>query len=138
MPAAVPLMGTNAKVEVTPIVGGVAGTAKVLKNSKWSLKPKVKIGEAPNTTDGMLRAVGLTDYDGTVDGFLDESDAIEGDIREGTICKLKLYRDATHFWECQSVIIGDFSDETGINEDPERWSFSFMRQSGALVAPIYT
>lgn len=130
MPAAVPIVGVNSIVKFTP----QGGTEVTLKNSKWSLSKKANIKDAPNTSDGMVRAKGIPDFEGSVEGFTDTSDPIEGDVQEGTIGTLKLYRDSTKFYS-MSVIIGDFDIETGV-DDLETWTFSFMKSSGTVTNPV--
>jgi|GEM_PF-4285922 len=133
MPSAVPIVGVNAVVKFTPLGGATPGEI-IIKNSKWSLSRKANIKDAPNTTDGMLRAQGIPDFEGSVEGFIDTTDPIDGDVTVGTIGTLKLYRDATKFYS-MTVIIGDMDIETGV-DDLETWTFSFMKSSGTITNPV--
>jgi hypothetical protein len=131
-----PIVGVDAVVELTPPGGG--GTI-TLKNSKYKITPKNAIKEAPNTTDGMLRAPGLNDYTGSFEGHTDatsgatgaESQAMPGDVFD-----FKLYRSKTTnlYWSGRLIIGEDLSIETGVDQT-EDWSFSFAKQSGPLVTP---
>jgi hypothetical protein len=135
MSLAVPIVGINAKVTFTPSGGSVV----TLKNASYKLQPIGNVKEAPNTTDGMVRIGGLTDYKGSVQGKTDvqaTGSAIEAQVFNNVIGELKLYRDATRFWDCTAVIIDNLSIDAKVDE-PEEWSFDFMKQSGTLTAPVY-
>jgi hypothetical protein len=131
MSVANPIKGVNSIVKFTPS----GGSEYTLKNSKWSINPKSMIGEAPNTTDGMVRAPGIKDYDGDVEGFFDTTQPIEQNITEGTIGTLKMYRDSTHYW-AGTVIIQGFTEDTGV-DDFDKWKFSYAKQSGSLTPPAF-
>jgi hypothetical protein len=139
MPNAVPIKGVNAKVTVAPITGGTVGTAVTLKNSKWDFSKDPNISTAPNTTDGMLRAAGLLDYEITISGSLDNTTGsqIEANIAEGADVQICLYRDTSHFWTLTSSIITKFSESTGA-EELDEWSFSAAKNGGTITAPTYT
>lgn len=130
MSVATPIVGVNAKVTFTP----AGGSEVTLKNSKWTLKKDPNIAKTTNTTDGIVRAVGLQDAEGTVNGFLDSSQPIEADISEGTTGVLKLYRNATKFYSL-TAIIGTLNISTGTDE-PEQWDFNYMLQSGSVTEPV--
>lgn len=131
-----PIVGVDAVVELTPVAGG---TTIILKNSKYKIALKNAIKEAPNTSDGMLRAPGLNDYSGTVEGHTDVSSAtspIENQALPGSIWNAKFYRSlgAATFWSGTIIMGEDLSIETGCDQT-EDWSFSFAKQSGPLVTP---
>jgi hypothetical protein len=135
MSTAVPIVGTNAKVVFIP----VGGSPITLKNSHYTLQPTGNIKEGPNTSDGMVRCGGLDDYKGSIKGYTDVSGnttPIEQQVANKTIGELKLYRDATHFWDCTAVIIDNLQIESDVNE-PEEWSFDFLKQSGTFNPPTY-
>jgi hypothetical protein len=127
--AATPIVGTNAVVTFVPSGGSLV----TLKNSDWTYKPKNMVKEAPNTTDGMLRAAGLFDAEGTVKGHVDTTQPIESNITVGTIGVLKWYRNATKFFQA-TVIIEDLSIETGVDQT-EDWDFTWKLQSGTVTNP---
>lgn len=129
MPAT-PIVGTDAIAKFTPD----GGSEVTLKNSKWTLNRKPNIKDAPNTSDGMIRTTGIKDFDGSVEGFTDSGDPIEGDIEDGTKGVLKLYRNTTKFFQ-GNVIIGDFEITTGV-DDLETWKFNFMKSSGTITNPV--
>jgi hypothetical protein len=135
MPDAVPIVGLNARAEFTP----TGGTLTVLKNSKWTLVKHKNIKEAPNTTDGMLRARGLPDATGTVEGFIDATSAatlITTQLPDGDdIGVLKLYINATQFYQV-TAILGDITVDVGGVNDLEKWSFPWMLQSGTVTDPV--
>lgn len=134
MPVATPIVGTLAKVTFT--VG--AGTPAELKNSKWTMVKHANIKEAPNTTDGMLRARGLLDATGTVEGFIDSTSTATLPttlINEGDVGTLKLYINATQFYSV-TAIIGDVTVDMGGVNDLEKWSFPWMLQSGTVTEPV--
>lgn len=132
MPVSVPMVGTAAKVTYQSSGGGGVLT---LKNNKWTLKKEPNIKTSSNTTDGIVRAAGMSDYSGTVDGEMDTTagQRIEANINEGDIGTLKIYTDGTKFFQ-GTVIIGPLTIETG-TDDLEKWSFEFMKQSGTLTEP---
>jgi hypothetical protein len=136
MAIAQPIVGINSRVDVAPIVSGTIGAYVTLKNSKWSLTIKPSIKEAPNTTDGMLRALGLADYSFSVDGSFDVSQPIEGNLAAGAIVAVKLFRDSSHFWAASAAILGSFKEDTGA-DDLDTWSFEGMKQSGTLTPPVF-
>lgn len=131
MANAQPIKGVNSLVKFTP-----QGSSEVLiKNSDWEIMPKNLIGEAPNTSDGMLRAKGMDDYEGSVKGYFDITQPIDTNITQGTIGTLKLYRDLTHFWTA-TVIIASFKESTGVDAF-DMWEFSYSKQSGQLIPPTF-
>lgn len=133
---AVPYVGVDAIVKLTLQPGGAEFT---LKNSDWELTLKNMIKEAPNTTDGMLRAPGLADYSGKVSGHTDvalPANAIEANVVPGSIFGFKLYRSngaSTYF--AGNLIVGeDLSIKTGV-DSTEDWDFSFAKCYGPLIFP---
>lgn len=133
---ATPIVGVAAVVELTPIAGGSTVT---LKNSKYKLMLKSNIKEAPNTTDGMLRAVGLYDYTGSIEGSTDSTSgttAIEGQALPGQVWDFKIYRSKTaNTYFGGTLILGEtLSIESGVDM-AESWSFDFARAYGALTLP---
>lgn len=130
MPAT-PIVGTAAKVTFTPASGGGEVT---LKNSKWTLKRDPNVKMTSNTTDGIVRVAGMQDAEGTVNGFLDTTAPIYASIGEGVTGTLKLYTDATKFYQL-TAIIGASNFETG-TDDPATWDFAYMLQSGTVTEPV--
>lgn len=130
MAVAVVHVGTAAKVTFQP----TGGSLVTLKNSEWSLKRDPSIAKSSNTTDGIVRAVGMTDASGTVKGDVDTSERCEAQVAIGTIGTLKLYVDATKFFSLVAII-GPFNIETG-TEKMETWDFEFMLQSGSVTLPV--
>lgn len=130
MPAT-PNVGRNAIVKWTTPVGG---TEITISNSDWNLDIVNRIKEAPNTVDGMVRAAGLEDATGSVKGFVDTSNVIEGDVNDGDIGTLKLYRNSTKFFSLV-VIISNLKITTGVDA-LEEWSFDFALQSGSITKPV--
>lgn len=131
MSVAQPIKGVNSLVKFTPS----GGSEYLLKNSDWDITPKNMIGEAPNTTDGMLRAKGIDDFEGSVKGYFDVTQPIDQNITQGTTGTLKLFRDTTHFW-LATVIIESFKESTGVDAF-DMWEFSFKKQSGSLTPPAF-
>lgn len=131
MPAATPIVGTAAKVKWTSPAGG---TEKTIKNMNWKLSAIPDIKRRSNTTDGFVRVAGLNDYEATVEGDTDTSDVIEGDIVEGSVGTLKLYRDGTKFFSM--VAICTRADISTGSEDVEHYNLAFALQSGSLTLPV--
>jgi hypothetical protein len=130
-----PIVGVDAVVELTPTAGGSAIT---LKNMKWSLEPDAPLYTAPNTSDGMLRAAGITDYEGDLEGSTDAtntSTAIEALAMPGQIWDFKLYRSkgASTFF-AGTLITGKLSVSTGTDQ-VEAWKLHFAKAYGDLVLP---
>ena len=134
--AAKPYVGVDAVFTLTPVGGGSTVT---LKNSDWEIHPMNAIAEAPNTTDGMVRAPGLNDWKGKVKGHTDvttTSTSIEAQVMPGQIWQFKAYRSygaSTYF--SGTLIVGEdlnITTGTGSNED---WDFSFAKAYGALTLP---
>ena len=131
-----PYVGVDAVVELTPILGGATIT---LKNSKYKLSPSNKIAEAPNTTDGMVRSPGLSDYSGTIEGHTDVTNAntpVEVSCVPGVIYDFKLYRSKTAntYWAGTLIIGEDLDITTGVDQT-EDWTFSFAKAYGNLTSP---
>jgi hypothetical protein len=136
MPYAKPIVGIDATVELTPTGGG---SSIIIKNSKYKITPKSMIKEAPNTTDGMLRATGLTDYSGSVEGHTDATSsatAVDAQVMPGDIFDAKFYRskNSNLYWAGRIIVGEDLSIESGVDQT-EDWSFSFAKQSGPLITP---
>lgn len=131
--AATPIVGTNAKVTFQQTYP-TSGSEITLKNSGWKLNRDPNVKTSSNTTDGIVRAAGMADADGTVKGFLDSTQPIEADVNQGSIGTLKLYRNSTKFYSL-TAIIGPLNIETS-TEDLEQWDFSFMLQSGSVTEPV--
>lgn len=129
--SATPQQGTAAKVKLTVPVGGSEVT---ITNSDWTLQKMNRVKEAPNTTDGMLRAAGLADAKGAVKGYVDTTNRIEGNVDEGAIGTLKLYTDATKFFSLVAII-ENLQIETGV-DNMEQWSFDYSLQSGSVTEPV--
>lgn len=130
MPAT-PQQGTAAIVKWTSPTGG---TEVTIKNSDWTYQKMSRVKEAPNTTDGMVRAAGLIDAKGTVKGYVDTTTRIESKIDEGSIGTLKLYTDATKFFS-MVAIVENLQIETGV-DSLEQWSFDWSLQSGSITEPV--
>lgn len=133
MPVATPHVGTAAKVTFTP-TSPTPGSEITLKNSTWKLQLEPNIKTSSNTTDGIVRASGLQDADGSVTGFLDTSQPIEADVNQGTIGTLKLYTTSTKFYSLLAII-GPLNIEMS-TEDLSKWDFNFMLQSGSVTEPV--
>ena len=135
MSAAVPIVGVNATVELTPVGGG---SVIVIKNSDWSIEPGPAIFEAPNTTDGMLRVAGLQDYKGEIKGSTDATSpttAIESQVKGGAIYTAKFYRSkGSNLYFGGTVILGPPKIGTGLST-VENYTIPFMKQSGVLTFP---
>lgn len=129
MPAT-PQQGTAAIVKWTPS----GGSESTLKNSDWTYQKTNRVKEAPNTSDGMVRAAGIADVKGSVKGFVDTSVRIESVINEGAIGTLKLYTDSTKFFSF-TAIIENLQIETGV-ENVEQWTFDYSIQSGTVTEPV--
>ena len=126
---ATPEVGVNAKVTWQILMGSLV----TLKNSDWDLTRTNMIKEAPNTTDGMLRAPGLYDAKGNVKGHVDTTVPIEGIVAEGSIGTLTLYRNNTKFFSV-TAIIENLNITTGV-DSVEDWTFSWSLQSGLMTNP---
>lgn len=124
---ATPISGRLGKVEF-----GAGPT--ILGVSKWSLKKMVKIIEAPNTSDGMKRVLGLSDAEGTVEGPVDTAADLSGSLDEGDIVTLKLYTDGTKFYSLSAIIedIEFTSEIEGLYE----FKLSFKLASGTVTVPV--
>lgn len=129
--AATPEQGTAAIVKWTSPVGG---TEVTLKNSDWTYQKTNRVKEAPNTTDGMVRAAGIADVKGSVKGFVDTTVRIESKIDEGSTGTLKLYTDGTKFFSFLAII-ENLQIETGV-ENMEQWTFDYSLQSGSVTEPV--
>ena len=127
---ATPIVGISAKVTWTK----TGGSLVTLKNQTWSINVKNMVGETSNTTDGKVRVIGLEDYDGEFTGFLDTTQKISTDIFPGDTGVLKLFQDATTFWQ-GTVIITDITEGSG-TEEVDKYTVKFAKQSGALVKPV--
>lgn len=130
MPAS-PEVGVDAIVKVTFPVGG---TEITISNSDWELNITNRVKEAPNTSDGMLRAAGLEDATGSVKGYVDTANPIEGDIANGSIGTIKLYRNATKFFSLVGIV-SNLKITTGVDAI-EEWSFDFALASGSITLPV--
>jgi hypothetical protein len=135
MAAAQPIVGRDAVFVLTPIGGG---SDIVLNNSDWDINPDPNVAEAPNTTDGMLRCVGLFDYKGTVKGNTDATSpttAVESKAKAGAIYNFKAYRSkAALTYFAGTLILGPLKIGTGVST-VENWQFEFLKQSGVLTYP---
>ena len=129
MPAT-PQQGTGAIVKWTPS----GGSESTLTNSDWTYQKMNRVKEAPNTSDGMVRAAGLADVKGTVKGYVDTTTRIESKIDEGAIGTLKLYTNGTKFFSL-TAIIENLQIETGV-DNLEQWSFDYSLQSGTVTEPV--
>lgn len=56
------------------------------------------------TAGHISRVAGHKDHNLTVRAYLDDATDIEGILREGDIGVMKLYEDATRFWECPVIV----------------------------------
>ncbi len=121
----------------TPIsgrLGKVEHGVNVLGVSKWTIKKMVKIIEAPNTTDGMKRVLGLKDAEGSVEGPVDTDNDISGDLVEGDVVTLKLYTDGTKFYSLSAIIEDlEFTSEV---EGLYEYKFSYKLASGVVTVPV--
>lgn len=133
--SALPIVGTNAVVELTPAGGGSVIT---VKNSDYSINTKGNVAEGPNTTDGMLRAPGLFDWDGDFKGSVDTtstSTAIESQLKSNGIYDAKFYRSKVgSTFHSGRIIIMDLKLATGTGT-VENYTVSFAKQSGTLTYP---
>ena len=130
MSYATPEVGVNAQAVFTP----VGGSAITMKNSDWSISLMTRNKEAPNTADGMLRAVGLFDATGSIKGYVDTSQPIESNVSVGTIGDVKLYRNTTKFFAFRCVI-DSIKIDTGVDQ-VETWDMAFSLQSGPVTLPV--
>jgi hypothetical protein len=137
-----PIVGVDAIVILTPLptTAVPSPTAFTLKNSKYSLSISNKIAEAPNTTDGMVRAPGLSDYKGSVEGFTDVTSSttvIESSVVMGAMYAFKIYRSlaSASYWSGTLIMGEDLKIDTGCDGGAESYSFSFAKAFGPLTSP---
>lgn len=135
MANALPIVGVNSVFKLIPIGGGSTIT---LKNSNWEINLDPNIKEAPNTTDGMLRTLGLFDYSGNVKGWTDATSVSTGadaQAKPGNFYTFQAYRSSvTSLFFSGTIVMGTLKIATGV-DDLETWSFDFMKQSGVLTYP---
>jgi hypothetical protein len=133
---ATPYVGVDAAFVLTPIGGGSDVT---LWNSDWEIDPDGNVAEAPNTTDGMVRAPGLFDYKGSVKGktnVASTSVSIETLAMSNQIWAFKAYRSktATTFFAGIIIILTGPKISTGTGTT-EEWELSFAKAYGPLTLP---
>jgi hypothetical protein len=142
---ATPIQGVDAQFTLTEVIAGVpTGAPIVLWNSDWDITPSNKIAEAPNTTDGMIRAPGLNDYKGTVKGstnttvagVVSNANAIESNAMPGQIFAFTGYRSkgSSTSWSGFIIMGDDLKITTGVGS-LENWEFSFAKAYGYLTLP---
>jgi hypothetical protein len=138
---AIPYVGVDAKFTITLLdsTGTPTGSPINLKNSDWEITPSNAIAEAPNTTDGMLRAPGLNDYKVTAKGSTDTkttSTSIEAEVMPGMIVAFNAYRSATASTSFSGFIIigADLKISTGTGT-VENWDLSGAKAFGPLTLP---
>lgn len=131
MSYAIPAQGVFAKIIFT-VTGGSAVT---LKNNKWSFKSTGSVKSAPNTTDGMLRAPGLFDCSGAINGSVDTSQPIERDITVGSTGVMQVYRNSTKFFLI-NIIIENLNITTGVDQ-VEEWDLDWSLQQGTVTLPNF-
>lgn len=119
-----PISGKDGKVFYGPGPTELAIT-------KWSLKDIGKIGEVPNTTDGMRRIPGLEDAEGSVEFHVDTHATIEQDLRGNTIVQLILTTNGVKGWHL-SAIISNLNTSSAVDGVYDG-SFDFKLESGTAT-----
>ncbi len=154
-----PIVGKNAialiQSAVAPAVPAGGGPATpnpwmLFRNSDYTITPKAEIKTAGNTTDGIIRAPGLNDYDLSFKGATDATSPAtyaESNLMPGSPVNFKFFRAGVvasdtsgaitgvtgDFWG-GTAIMEDLKVSTGL-EDVDTWEFSGMKQSGVLTLP---
>lgn len=113
------------------------GSSCVAEANKWTLDKEATLHEFATCKSpaggGMAVLPGRKKHSGSAEGLFDPDDPIENYLEEGDIVTLKLYVDATHYYQGSAVIekltIGDVDIQEGA---PVPWSFSF-KANGLFV-----
>jgi hypothetical protein len=138
---ATPIVGVDAQFTMQAVnnLGVLIGSPIVLWNSDWEITPSNAIAEAPNTTDGMVRAAGLNDWKGKVSGKTNVNTLatpVEGNVMPGFIFFFTGYRSkgSNLFWTGYLIVGENLSIKAGTGTT-EEWSFDFAKAYGFLTLP---
>jgi hypothetical protein len=132
------LPGTNAKVQIAPITGGanpVVGTFVTLANASWTLNRKNATKDVSNARDGRKRIPTLNDYTGSFTGWYEDAAPPQSNFKEGGPYSIKLFIDATRFYQLSILLSGLDIDTQGV-EDAIKVSSNFEQESGTLTETV--